>query len=422
MHILFITANEKFLDEEGEEKTLLAAMVEAAEALHIVVFTKRRQNYGVKKIGEQAWVYPTNARFSFMQRFAAMRTVRRQVIWQRELRAHIVHSDDPFLAGKVGFALARRYKRVWMVNLHEPYWDFASPLEAFKARLVMLRLKTLFTFAERVCVFSERVRLYAADAVGIERAAKLFELQKVHDPQVLRNAPVRADIKKEFSAYNFVLLVAAPLGPGSHIPLALETLALLRQQYLKAGMVFVGAGRLAHLYALKAHSLDLGPWVRFVPRPAEIVSYFKTANLLLYLGSGEEEDDKLITAVATGCAIIALPSPTARMIIKDGQNGIIVEKPDAQTLVAAIRYFNEAPGLRERFKANSGAFLDLSGVGTLESLTERLKACWTYHEALPEEAQLEHVPSFGPGSASRAKWGAPVQNILNTLRLWLHKH
>src|SRR3989344_2035484 len=227
MHILFITANRKFLDEKSEEATLMRAMVSAAEVLHVVVFTLRRHGYATKKIGDNAWIYPTNSFFSLLHAFDAWRIIRLELLWQGQFRAHIIHSDDPFVGGWLGFFLAWQQGRVWMVNLHKYFWEYDSLWHSIWTRLRIIPVSWIMANAEQVCVFSERVRLYLSDAASPLQQKKIRSFQKIYDPAAIRNALVTLDLKKKYPAYNFLILIAAPLRVGTRIGLALEAFARL---------------------------------------------------------------------------------------------------------------------------------------------------------------------------------------------------
>lgn len=419
MHILFITANRKFLDEKSEEAIFLRAMVDTAEALHVVVFTRRSDGYQTKKIGENAWIYPTNSFFPFLSALDAWRIIRLELLWQGQFRAHIIHSDDPYLSGWLGLILAHRHSRVWMINLHRYFWEHDSWLRNIGRRLTIIPVSWIIMYAERICIFSERVRIYIADAASPADQKKIFSLQKIYDPSIIRSTPVTIDLKQKYPDCNFLILVVAPLRAGVRIGLALDVLAHLRQipGYRKAGLVVVGHGSLRSLYGLRAKTLGIGPWVKFERDADDLVSYYKTANLLLYLASSEEEDDAAITAAAAGCAIVALPSTIASGIIKSGENGLIVEHATESAVMAAIRQYNEVPGLRERFKLNSSAYLGETFVQSHESLIEQLRTCWTYQEAPPEEEHLEHELSFaGTKSLGENRWFSRAKKIITNLR------
>lgn len=418
MHVLFITSNRKFLDETSEEALQLQAMVESAEALHVVVFTLRYHGHQIRKIGPNAWIYPTNSLLSPLCVFDAWRTIRLQVVWKGQFRVHVIHSDDPFAAGWLGYILARRNERAWVVNIHCYLWGYDSLWHALGVRLSSVPVSWIMRYAEHVCVYSEQARLYLMEVTSSESRKKIISFQKRYDPAALRRAPITIDLRQKYPEYNFIILVCAPLTVGGHVGLAIDMLARLHRipGYGRAGLVVVGRGPLRSVHELKARTLGVKQWVRFEHAAKDLASYCKSANVLLYLASGPEEDENVITAAAAGCAIVALPSAIASGIIRDGENGLIVQDANDESLTIAIRRFNEVPGLRERFKLNSAMHLGESYIATTQSLAEQLRLAWSFEEAPPEEAHLEHELSF-PGAAEAGKqaWRTRVQKLFTRI-------
>lgn len=381
MHVLFLTKNTAFLEPDGgKERLFLEGMLGASEALHIIVVTPWRSKYTVRRLSDQAWVYPTNA-FPGFQFLSILRLARFELYWQKQFRAHVIHSDDTHLTGWAGLALSLLYDRVWVANVrsYEKMFDFA----AVPLWLVFLR-------AYRVCIFSDTTRLYLLSHLRTSWEKKLVLFPRMVDVDVIADEPAVVDIKKVYPSLNFVALTVAKLSRTEDLRIALATLRLLRANlsYSKAGMVIIGKGFAGFLARLRVHLQGLSEWVHIEPPSSNLASYLKTANIFLYLSSGRETEDLLIRAAASHCPIIAVDDVLARAVIQDGVNGSIIARYPTPGEVAALILKINQGAERELFRINSSMNLKQVVIASPEELAGAFKNVWEYAVA-PEEPPKE---------------------------------
>jgi glycosyltransferase involved in cell wall biosynthesis len=376
MHVLFVTSNKDFFNEDAQERLYLEGLIKASEVLHIVVITKRRDARKIKKIGDRAWIYPTNSRFSFLYLFDLIHVIRFQLVWQGKFRAHIVHSDDPGIVGWAGMLFAYWYQCVWIVNVRLYYWRMKrSPLN----RLALMPKIILFDRAYRVCVFSELTRIYLSTHTSKKAKEKIMSFPQVSEGGMIQQdtEPSSALIYPEFK---FTLLVISESSETSHISLALDILLRLRQNrnYAKAGLVVVGRGLYKIPLKIRAGILGLNPWVVFENPDLSIDDYVRAVNIFLYLSGDKENEDAFLHVAVAHCAMIALDDEVSRGVITDGANGYLISPATVDGFVDAIIRVNETPGLREQFKTNSDMRLINRSLQTSDQIAEELRKIWEY--------------------------------------------
>jgi glycosyltransferase involved in cell wall biosynthesis len=381
MHVLFLTSNTEFLQPGGgKEHLYLQGLLDASETLHIIVATPWNSRYQRQKLRDNAWIYPTNA-LPGLQFFKILRTARFELYWQKEFRAHIIHSDDTYLNGWAGLALSWLYDRVWVVNLRT--YESAFRFNAVPAWL-------LFWLSYRICIFSDTTRLYLLSRLQPAWEKKIVLFPRTVDVDVIGEEPAVIDVKKVYPPLNFVALTITKLGRGRDLRIALATLKILRANiaYSKAGMVIIGSGVAVFIARMRARFEGLSQWVH-VERPTpELTSYLKTANIFLYLSSGKETEDMLIRAAASHCPIIAVDDVLSRAVIQDGINGSIIPRyptpGEVATLILKINQGDE----RERFRINSSMNLKQTVIATPQEIVAAFKNIWEYTVA-PEEPPKE---------------------------------
>ncbi len=387
MHILFITPDDRYLEETSEQRELLKMMSDVSESLHVVVFAKRSRGFQNQKLNEHTWIYPTNSFFRFLFYIDGRSVIRHQVLWQDELHADVILSDDAGMAGWLGLSVAARYGRVWMVALHDFYWDIEPSLWRLFRRYTVVPLKDLFKNAFRIITFSERVTIYTQHAASTdEERSKILPFPEIY---VAPRVGTTTDIKQRYPEFNFIVLHYVPRGSGT-LGLMLESMSMLRQTYPKSGLVVMldrapTLGQRTEVERWRAQS-----WIRFEVVPLGSLP-FTNANAFLYLNGGEAEDTMLVRVVATGLApVIATHSVVSERLLNNNVNGFLVSRPTADTIVSAIRTMNETPGMRELFRVNAGLLLQKQIIPTREAVTARLKECLSF--------EYQEVPEGMPGT------------------------
>ncbi len=383
MHVLFITSDSSFFDKNGERHAQLTIMQDAAEVLHVVVLTNRKSGFSIQPLGEKGWIYPTNSWFPFLYIWDGWRTIRTQLFWKGELYIHLVVSDDAYSAGWLGALISNLYDRTWMLHVHTFYWDIHSSSTPLIKRFLAVPLAAVFNYTYRIFSFSEKVSVYltAAAQNDLEKH-KIVLYPAVYDPHDLQNAQATINIKEVHPDFNFIILTTAR---GWRLQLAIQATQLLRKSYRKAGLVVISGN--PHITRLRTLFSKTSSFVHFESESSNMFSYLKTANVFLYLDSGEYEDDMLLRAAASSCPIIAAASPVSTRVIKDSVNGYLLEHPTSQTLTKTIQNFNESAGVREKFKMNSSLYLEEQFAMDRSTLVAQLKEYWTF-----QEEKLENFP------------------------------
>lgn len=391
MHVLFLTTNKEFLKDSGGERQLLEGLQHAAEVLHVVVLTKRRDGYVAKKLDEHTWVYPTNSVFGFGV-WSMVRLARFQLYWQGEFRAHVVYSDDVRTSGWAGAWLAFWYDKVWVVNVRTYEWGVRALHRRLFGFFGTMPLRLVLSLAHKVCIFSDLTRLYLS-ITAAHHENKIVVFPRLYDTEELEKESVSVDVKTKYPHITFSLLIASKLGYTKRISLVFSILALLQknQYYAKAGLIVVALGGSTFLWRLRAGLRGLWGWVYFV-HPQELGSYFKTTNVFLYVAGGDENEDALIRATAAHSPIIAVDSKITRVLIKDGVNGVIVQDSTPEAFVAAIVKLNQSSD-REVFRVNSSLYMAAVVPATQQEIVASLQALWAYTEAPPT---MQEMPNLDP--------------------------
>ena len=118
----------------------------------------------------------------------------------------------------------------------------------------------------------------------------------------------------------------------------------------RAGVALVIAGDGPDRAALEqlGHARFVGPLAR-----RGVLELFGAADASLLSSSWENFPHTVVEALAVGTPVIATRTGGVAEVVRDGENGLIVEPGDVVALSAAIRRFVEDTALSERLRANA---------------------------------------------------------------------
>jgi len=123
----------------------------------------------------------------------------------------------------------------------------------------------------------------------------------------------------------------------------------------EALLLVVGEGALRGTYEQLAHDLGAADRVQFAGRvsPEDLPLYYTLADVTVLpsVTRGEAFGLVLVEAMACGRPVVASSLAGVRTVVRDGQNGFLVEPGDADDLAAKIRTLLSEPNLASRFGA-----------------------------------------------------------------------
>src|SRR5581483_7695611 len=153
----------------------------------------------------------------------------------------------------------------------------------------------------------------------------------------------RDELRAELGLDGPTLAFAGRLTAQKSLDLGIEAARRARVALLVAGD---GPDRAA-LEAL-GHARFLGP----LPRP-RVLELFRAADASLLSSSWENFPHTVVEALAVGTPVIATRTGGVAEVVRDGENGLVVEPGDPAALTAAIERFFADGDLAARLRANA---------------------------------------------------------------------
>jgi glycosyltransferase involved in cell wall biosynthesis len=277
------------------------------------------------------------------------------LVRERARAADVVYTTGMFGRSAAGAAAARR---PYVVKLTaDPAFErarrrgvVAGDVDAFQhergVRIAVLRLARDVELRGAAHVFCPSEYLRGLVVGWGVPAADVTVLPNPHPP--LPELPPRDELRASFGMSGPTLAFAGRLGPQKSLDVALAAVDAVD------GVSLLIAGDGDERSRLEALA---GPRVRFLgPQPRErVLELFRAADASLLSSSWENFPHTVVEALAVGTPVLSTRVGGVAEVVRDGENGLLVEPGDAEALAGAIRRYFADDALRERLRAAAAA-------------------------------------------------------------------
>lgn len=152
--------------------------------------------------------------------------------------------------------------------------------------------------------------------------------------------------KLTFAAEQFIVVMVAGLTVLKDHKTILRAAAACEKQSENIQFLIVGDGTERSSLENWVHENELASTVSFLGKRDDVELIFRAADLSVLTSTswfGEGTSNSIIESMACGTPVIASDSPGTREVIKNGENGFLVECGDHQALAEKIIELQRAP-------------------------------------------------------------------------------
>lgn len=190
-----------------------------------------------------------------------------------------------------------------------------------------------------------------------ELALKTNPKQKIDTiPNGIDTEKFKPDENDDSERYTFVITPGASrLTARKGLVYLLEAVSELAKNYSGIRVEIMGEGDEKENLEKKAADLKIEGKVHFLGRiPREKTpGYYREADLFVLPSLNEGMSNAMLEALASGLPILATDSGGIKELVKDGQNGYIIEMKNAADIAAKIRKLLLNPPLRKKMGEES---------------------------------------------------------------------
>ena len=247
----------------------------------------------------------------------------------RKIKPHLIHTQQPFLAGRVAQRIAEKMGIPLIASIHtqydhDQYLSYLSPLPKPFARYLVQRTLTRFCNSCDVLItpaFGMRDHLRKINVrAPIEVVFSGIEPSLYMDGAHFQSSEFR-DLKEH------ILLYVGRLTKEKNLGFLLESFAQIRKVKASVHLFIVGDGPERNRLEALSKVLGVHEEIRFLGwrTESEVASLYKQADVFVFPSITEVNPLCLIEAMASRVPIVAIDSYSSRQIVQHGENAILTE-------------------------------------------------------------------------------------------------
>lgn len=354
LKVLMVSTDRQILTPGSSVSTRMKDYGNLVESLHIILLCDRKHGLRESKLSDKVFVHPTNSWNRFLRPFDAVKEGMR-------VDCDIITTQDPFECGWAGMKLKEKKNVPIEVQLHT---DMFSPY--FSGTLNIVRK-----------LFSKNIFLNA-DAIRVVRPSlgnKIVEKYGVDDKKILV-LPIYIDNNRfvgepkfnlredeRFKKFKYIVLTVSRLTKEKNLPTIIESMVEVRD----TALVIIGSGiEMQNLKDL-TKKLRIDDRVFFEGWKEDVLSYYKSVDLLVQASSFEGYGMTLVEAAMCGLPAVSTPTGVAENFPK------IAKAEDVETFSERINFLLQNKDTREELGKNLKEALRINGK---EEFLIRLKESW----------------------------------------------
>ncbi|MBU1557763.1 glycosyltransferase, partial [Patescibacteria group bacterium] len=156
----------------------------------------------------------------------------------------------------------------------------------------------------------------------LKKDAKISILPIFVDVKKIKETQSTFSLRDKYRQFDFIILMASRLEKEKNIPLAIDLMKDIVENYPKVGLVIVGDGLERDRLQRKVSKNKLMSNVIFEGWQNDLISYYKSADLFLSTSNYEGYGMTLIETASSGCPVLATDVGLVGDVLREESIGI----------------------------------------------------------------------------------------------------
>lgn len=326
----------------------------------------------------------------------------------RELQPDIIHSHHPYMLGSMALRVAAQHLVPLVFTHHTRYEFYAHYVrrDSAPARRFAARLGTGYCeLADQVIAPSESIRQLLKER-GVETPIEAIptgvDLQKYAEGD-------RAAARERFGipAGCFLCGTVSRLAPEKNVGFLVQAVARYLRRNQAAHFLVVGYGPAENSMRKMCEEMGVADRCSFAGKTTgqELVDAYHAMDAFAFASNTETQGMVLVEALAAGCPLVALDAPGTREVVRDGENGRLIQEEDEDAFAGGLSWVaeraeEEPESLPRRARQSASPF-------SVDRCGRRVLALY------------EEVAKRGPAvTGSRNHWAGALREFQRDLKIW----
>lgn len=348
--VLFVTTNEQVLIAGSYMRRDLVELAKHLDEVHVICLIPRVGQPTFERAGNNIWFYRVHAKNWWQLPWAAKAAAKEALVWNKVVRPDLVVGVDLFEAGLAAQMIARSFKRPLQFHVYTDPFREDYKKEAIDNKWRVRIAKHLLNGAKSVKTMTGVVK--ESIQKRYRRIGDIEVLPRFHNFTGLLDAVPAFDLHQKYPNMAFIMLAFGPLTADSYLHDLFATLNRLLHNP-SIGLVLVGDGPAYQLFLDKIKLLGIEKNVVIKREAEDLISYLKTADLLIEMDTAEESEVRILQSAAAGLPAVMYSTDFRLDLFKDGETSFICQPKDQLCIAQSTSKFINTVALRKQFKLNT---------------------------------------------------------------------
>ena len=311
-----ISSDRKLLEDRSAVSERMKEYGDLVAELNVVLLSDARHKLKNTQLSKNVWVYPTNSLINFLRPLDATRLCKKIVFDKKFVRGKsMITAQDPFEAGLAAWRIASTFDIPLQLQIHTDFLSSYFARHSLVNRIRVMVARFLIPRASGIRVVSERIR--SSLLSRFHRLTNIISVVPIFvDLEKIRSAQT-ADLKKKYSHFDHIILIASRLTREKNIPMALRAFAEVVKKYPRAGLLIVGSGPEERFLKLYAKQLRIHTSVVFGGWQDNLAPYYKAVRVFLSTSRYEGYGLAVVEAAAAGALVVSTDVGVASTLLPE---------------------------------------------------------------------------------------------------------
>ncbi|MBU1164154.1 glycosyltransferase family 4 protein [Patescibacteria group bacterium] len=301
------------------------------EKLDIIVFSKK--GYEKYQLSENVHSIPTNSKTKLCY-FCNSYKIGKGLF--KNSKYDLIVCQTPFIAGLVGYRLAKKFKAKLLVHFHGDFVDNKEWLKEKWYNIFLLSIaKFVFRRSDGIRVMSKGIKdKLVSNGIKAEKIKVIstpVNLSKFENPDEQKVTSIKSKYQNKK-----ILLFVGRLEQVKDFPTLLTAAEIVKKDYKDFVVLVLGNGSKYNEWKSLAEKSEVR--VDFLNQldHKELVNYYQACDFIVNSSTNESFGKIFVEAAAASKTSVATNTTGAQEIIIDGQTGLLSPVNDPSSLAANI--------------------------------------------------------------------------------------
>lgn len=348
--VLFISYNTELLNPVRQSLDGYVDIRNLFDEVHILILrTGIAPKDPVLRVAPNVWIYTAAASHWWLTPRAGMEMLKNQLEFATGFRPDLIVARDPFESAVLALRAAKLYNRPTQLHILDDYRtsDFLRRSRQnfwrlFLPTFTVSRFSSVRTLTDTMMTWLQKKYVISDIAM----------LPRYQNYEALIDAKTDLDLKEKYKPFIFFLLYVGQLGHESTLFRALDAARfVLRNQ--RVGMIVLGDGPARSEFEKRAKILGIEKQVIFETKSEDVLSYLKSANMLIVTDTDPESEEIVLRGAAAGIPMIMSRTEKRDDLFVHGEDAYLCEPSDVQAFTDRVNDLLNSVPQREEFIENA---------------------------------------------------------------------